>query len=170
MIPSWRPTVIGESPYSPQDIDNALKNCGKATPAETLNACAAALTARFIKDGYVNTRVYTLPDPVPGALEIVMGVIAELQIESSNAELKAKVEAQLEPLLGGVLHIPTLEKALVKVRRGGVGEISGNMGRLGSDPTKAVVTLGVEAAPPTPLRGDFSISNNGSPGLSLIHI
>ena len=164
LIPSWRPTVIGESPYSPQDIDNALKNCGKATPAETLNACAAALTARFIKDGYVNTRVYTLPDPVPGALEIVMGVIAELQIESSNAELKAKVEAQLEPLLGGVLHIPTLEKALVKVRRGGVGEISGNMGRLGSDPTKAVVTLGVEAAPPTPLRGDFSISNNGSPG------
>ena len=164
LIPSWRPTVIGESPYSKEEIDTVLKSCGKATPAETLNACAAALTARFIKDGYVNTRVYTLPDPAPGALEIVMGVIAELQIESSNAELKAKVEAQLAPLLGSVLHIPTLEKALVDVRRGGVGEISGNMGRLGSDPTKAVVTLGVEAAPPTPLRGDFSIGNNGSPG------
>jgi hemolysin activation/secretion protein len=118
----------------------------------------------FIKDGYVNTRVYTLPEPTPGALEVVMGVIAELQVESSNEELKSKVEAQLAPLLGSVLHIPTLEKALVQVRRGGVGEISGNMGRLGSDPTKAVVTLGVEAAPPTPLRGDFSIGNNGSPG------
>ena len=164
LIPSWRPTVIGDTPYSKEDIDIVLKSCGKVTTAETLNSCAAALTARFIKDGYVNTRVYTLPEPSPGSLEVVMGVIAELQVESSNAELKAKVEAQLAPLLGSMLHIPTLEKALVKVRRGGVGEISGNMGRLGSDPTKAVVTLGVEAAPPTPLRGDFSIGNNGSPG------
>ena len=164
LIPSWRPTVIGDNPYSQEDIDTILKSCGKATPAETLNACAAALTARFIKDGYVNTRVYTLSEPTPGALEVVMGVIAELQVESSNTELKSKVEDQLAPLLGSVLHIPTLEKALVQVRRGGVGEISGNMGRLGSDPTKAVVTLGVEAAPPTPLRGDFSIGNNGSPG------
>ena len=164
LIPSWRPTIIGDSPYSTEEIKNVLQRCGKETPEETLNACAAALTAQFVKDGYVNTRVYTLPDPAPGALEIVMGVIAELQVESSNEELKAKVEDQLAPLLGSVLHIPTLEKALVKVRRGGVGEISGNMGRLGSDPTKAVVTLGVEAAPPTPLRGDFSVSNNGSPG------
>ena len=164
LIPSWRPTVIGDSPYSSDEIETDLKRCGKTTPAETLKACAAALTARFIKDGYVNTRVYTLPEPKPGALEVVMGVIAELQVESSNEELKAKVEAQLAPLLGSVLHIPTLEKALVKVRRGGVGEIAGNMGRLGSDPTKAVVTLGVEAAPPTPLRGDFSVGNNGSPG------
>ena len=164
LLPSWRPTVIGDSPYSKEDIETVLKSCGKATSAETLNACAAALTARFIKDGYVNTRVYTLPEPTPGALEVIMGVIAELQVESSNEELKAKVEAQLAPLLGSVLHIPTLEKALVEVRRGGVGEIAGNMGRLGSDPTKAVVTLGVEAAPPTPLRGDFSLGNNGSPG------
>lgn len=156
--------MIGDSPYSSDEIETDLKRCGKTTPAETLKACAAALTARFIKDGYVNTRVYTLPEPKPGALEVVMGVIAELQVESSNEELKAKVEAQLAPLLGSVLHIPTLEKALVEVRRGGVGEIAGNMGRLGSDPTKAVVTLAVEPSPPTPLRGDFSVGNNGSPG------
>ena len=156
--------MIGDSPYSSEEIDTVLKSCGKATPAETLKACAAALTARFIKDGYVNTRFYTLPEPAPGALEVVMGVIAQIQVESSDAELKTKVENQLAPLLGSVLHIPTLEKALVEVRRGGVGDIAGNMGRLGSDPTKAVVTLGVEAAPPTPLRGDFSVGNNGSPG------
>ena len=164
LIPSWRPTVIGDSPYSSDEIEIVLKRCGKTTPAETLKACAAALTARFINNGYVNTRVYTLADPYPGALEVVMGVIAELKIESSDAELKAKVENQLAPLLGSVLHIPTLEKALVDVRRGGVGEINGNMGRLGSDPTKAVVTLAVEPSPPTPLRGDFSLSNSGSPG------
>ena len=85
LIPSWRPTVIGDTPYSKEEIDTVLKNCGKATTAETLNACAAALTARFIKDGYVNTLVYTLSEPNPGSLEVVMGVIAELQVESSNA-------------------------------------------------------------------------------------
>ena len=66
--------MIGDSPYAKEAIETALKSCGKATPAETLKACAAALTARFIKDGYVNTRVYTLPEPTPGALEVVMGV------------------------------------------------------------------------------------------------
>ena len=48
VIPSWRPTVVGDTPYAKEDIDTVLKSCGKATPAETLNACAAALTARFI--------------------------------------------------------------------------------------------------------------------------
>ena len=136
LIPSWRPTVIGDHPYSKDEVELVLGNCGKTTPAETLKACAAALTARFIKDGFVNTRVYTLPQPTPGALEVVMGVIAEIQVESSDEELKAKVENQLAPLLGSVLHIPTLEKALVEVRRGGVGEIAGNMGRLAVTPPK----------------------------------
>ena len=35
LIPSWRPTVIGDTPYSNEEIDTVLKSCGKATPAET---------------------------------------------------------------------------------------------------------------------------------------
>ena len=38
------------------------------------------------------------------------------------------------------------------------------MGRLGSDPTKAVVTLNVSPAKPEPLMGDFSLGNNGNIG------
>ncbi|QNI52391.1 polypeptide-transport-associated protein/ ShlB-type [Synechococcus sp. RS9915] len=161
---SWRPPVQGKHPYSVEQLESILQDCGRPTVEATLKRCAALLTARLIQDGYVNSRVYTLTDPSPGALDVVLGRIAELRVTSSDEDLKARVEKQLQPLIGTVLHLPTMEQALVKVRRGGVGDIKGNMGRLGSDPTQAVVSLSVEPAGPTPLRGDFSFGNNGNVG------
>ncbi|QNJ15356.1 polypeptide-transport-associated protein/ ShlB-type [Synechococcus sp. A18-46.1] len=161
---SWRPPVQGKHPYSVEQLESILQDCGRPTVEATLKRCAALLTARLIQDGYVNSRVYTLTDPSPGALDVVLGRIAELRVTSSDEDLKARVEKQLQPLIGTVLHLPTIEQALVKVRRGGVGDIKGNMGRLGSDPTQAVVSLSVEPAGPTPLRGDFSFGNNGNVG------
>ena len=160
----WRPTIIGKTPYSDAQLQAIVKNCGKASVNLTLNACAAALTARLIKDGYVNSRVYSLKTPEPGALEVVLGTIAELRITSEDEALQKQVQQQLSPLIGSVLHIPTLEEELVQVRRRGVGDIKGGMGRLGSDPTKAVVNLAVSPAEPEPLRGDFSLGNNGNVG------
>ena len=161
---SWRPPVQGKHPYDPKQLESILQDCGRPNVAATLKRCAALLTARLIQDGYVNSRVYTLTDPSPGALDVVLGRIAELRVTSSDEDLKARVEKQLQPLIGTVLHLPTMEQALVKVRRGGVGDIKGHMGRLGSDPTQAVVSLSVEPAGPTPLRGDFSFGNNGNVG------
>ena len=161
---SWRPPVQGKHPYDPKQLESILQDCGRPNVAATLKRCAALLTARLIQDGYVNSRVYTLTDPSPGALDVVLGRIAELRVTSSDEDLKARVEKQLQPLIGTVLHLPTMEQALVKVRRGGVGDIKGNMGRLGSDPTQASVSLSVESAGPTPLRGDFSFGNNGNVG------
>jgi len=160
----WRPTIVGKTPYSDTELQAIVKDCGKASVNLTLNACAAALTARLIKDGYVNSRVYSLKIPEPGALEVVLGTIAELRITSEDEALQKQVQQQLTHLIGSVLHIPTLEQELVQVRRRGVGEIKGGMGRLGSDPTKAVVNLAVSPAEPEPLRGDFSLGNNGSVG------
>ena len=161
---SWRPPVQGKHPYSVEQLESILQDCGRPTVEATLKRCAALLTARLIQDGYVNSRVYTLTDPSPGALDVVLGRIAELRVTSSDEGLKARVELQLQPLIGTVLHLPTMEQALVKVRRGGVGDIKGNMGRLGSDPTQAVVSLSVEPAGATPLRSDFSFGNNGNVG------
>ena len=73
----WRPSVIGKSPYTDAQLQTIVKDCGKASVNATLNACAAALTARLIKDGYVNSRVHSLKTPEPGALEVVLGTIAE---------------------------------------------------------------------------------------------
>ena len=135
----WRPDIKGTTPYTDQELQIILKDCGKPEVNATLNACAAALTARLIQDGYINSRVYTLSTPEPGALEVVLGTIAELRITSEDEALQQQVKQQLTPLIGTVLHIPTLEKSLVKVRKRGAGQIKGGMGRLGSDPTKAVV-------------------------------
>ena len=161
---TWRPSLQGKTPYSEAELQKIFSSCGSASVAKTLNACAAALTARLVKDGYVNSRVYVSATPAPGALDVVLGVIAELRISSDDDALKTSVEQQLDPLIGTVLHLPTLEEALVKVRRSGVGSIQGSMGRLGSDPTKAVINLAVEPAPPSPLQGDLSLSNTGNAG------
>ena len=143
--------------------EDHLKGCGKQSVNATLNTCAAALITAN-QDGYVNSRVYSRKLPEPGALEVVLGTIAELRITSEDEALQKQVQQQLSPLIGSVLHLPTLERELVQVRRRGVGQIKGGMGRLGSDPTKAVVTLDVAAATPEPLRGDFSFGNNGNVG------
>ena len=163
-LEDWRPDIQGKTPYSDAELITILSTCGKPTVQATLNACAASLTAQLIKDGYVNSRVYSSPTPEPGALEVVLGTIAELRITSDDDVLQQRVQQQLSPLIGQVLHLPTLEKALVKARRRGAGEIKGGMGRLGSDPTKAVVTLNVSPAKPEPLMGDFSLGNNGNIG------
>ena len=160
----WRPEVIGETPYSNEQIQQILSGCGKANINATLNACAAQLTARLIQDGYVNSRVYSLKTPTPGALEVVLGTITELRIKSEDEALQQQIQEQLTPLIGSVLHIPTLEKELARARRRGAGTIKGGMGRLGSDPTKAVVNLTITPAEPEPLNGDVALGNNGNVG------
>ena len=91
----WRPPVQGKHPYTAEQLDAILQDCGRSSVEATLKRCAALLTARLIQDGYVNSRVYTLTDPSPGALDVVLGRIAELQVSSSDEDLKARVEEQL---------------------------------------------------------------------------
>ena len=162
--PSGGVQVFRSRSYNSDELSEIFSTCSSADASKQLNACAAALTARLVADGYINSRVYAQPTPAPGVLEVVLGVIAELRISSDDDALKEQVEKQLAPLVGSVLHLPTLEEALVDVRRRGVGSIQGNMGRLGSDPTQAVINLAVEPAPPTPLQGDLSVSNTGNAG------
>ena len=160
----WRPEIVGKTPYTEEQLKQILSGCGKASINATLNACAAQLTARLIQDGYVNSRVYSLKTPAPGALEVVLGTIAELRINSEDEALQQQIQEQLTPLIGNVLHIPTLEKELARARQRGAGTIKGGMGRLGSDPTKAVVNLTVTPAEPEPLKGDIALGNNGNVG------
>ncbi len=160
----WRPTIQGRVPYSERELNAILNGCQTTDRKASLNSCASALTAQFIQDGYINSRVFVLAEPPPGALEVVLGEIAELRVTSNDEALQAKVQQQLQPLIGTVLHLPSLEEALLTVRRDGVSSIKGTMGRLGSDPTKAVLTLQVEPSLPSPLQGDFNISNSGNAG------
>jgi hemolysin activation/secretion protein len=69
-----------------------LKTCATDNAATTLQACAAALTARFMSDGYVNTRVYANRDQGQFSLQVVEGRIAEVRISSNNPKLSQRLK------------------------------------------------------------------------------
>ena len=160
------PAIEGQSPYSSSDLRRIFAGClqAGATPLDGLKRCAAALTTRLVQDGYVNTRVYVRATPAPGGLEIVPGQLTEIRITSSDKALEGRVRQRLKPLLGTTLNMGRLEQELVDLRRlPGVGQIKGNMGRVGTDVSQAVLNLTVEAAP-SPWQGDLSLRNDGNAG------
>jgi hemolysin activation/secretion protein len=160
------PSLEGSTPYGRKQLRTILKGCLQSSnaPDEALRNCAAALTTRLVRDGYVNSRVYVRSTPAPGRLEVVEGRIAEVRVRSSDSSLERRLSRRLRPLVGTVLNLPQLEERLVALRGvPGVGQIRGNLGRLGSDPTQAVLNLTVEAAA-IPWLGEVSVRNDGNAG------
>jgi len=158
------PSIEGQTPYSPEQLQQILSQCRRRSATDTLIACAAALTARLTADGYVNSRVYVQKTPAPGSLKVVQGRIAELRITSSDETLARTIRTRLRTLQGQVLNLQSLERQLLLVRNlPGVGQIKGSLGRLGSDPTEAILNLAIEPAA-SPWNGDFSVRNDGNAG------
>ena len=161
----WLPKIVGENiPYSKNELKEILKDCKEDEIATTLNSCASRLTAVLIQDGYVNSRVYTIIGDQNGTLEVIMGKVVELTVKSDNPIIKDRAFSKLKDLIGKTLHTPELEKKFAEVRNiKNVGQISGNLGRLGSDPTKAVLNLTVDYMP-SKWQREFSHRNDGSSG------
>ena len=160
------PAVQGLTVYSPAELARILSGCGSAASntAERLKQCAAALTARLVADGYVNTRVYVNDTPAPGRLEVVEGRIVELRVKSEDPRLARKVQRLLLPLQGSILHLPTVGEQLQLLKQvPGISNVRGNLSRLGSDPAQGVFTVSLERGT-TPWQGEFSIRNDGSNG------
>ncbi len=160
------PPIEGKTPYSSQDLRQILAGCLQpgSPGVEGLKRCAAALTTRLAQDGFVNSRVYVRPTPAPGFLEVVPGELAEIRINSTDQALERRIRQRLKPLLGTILNMNRLEQELVDLRRlPGVGLIKGNMGRVGTDVSQAVLNLTVEATA-SPWQGDLSIRNDGNAG------
>jgi len=52
------PTIKGSTPYDRRQLLQVLGPCSAiADPAERLRSCAAALTARLVADGFLNSRI-----------------------------------------------------------------------------------------------------------------
>ena len=159
------PLIEGLTVYSPEQLRTILARCSRiADPMARLEACAAELTARFVADGYVNSRVFVEADPAPGRLEVVEGRLVELRVSGNDAWLNRRVARLMRSLQGEVLHLPSLEYNLQLLRRvPGVKEARGNLSRLGSDPTQATLNLVLEGGAPL-WQGDVSLRNDGSNG------
>jgi hemolysin activation/secretion protein len=163
--------IEGSTPYSASQLDGIFGTClsGKSAASgsenqEGLKACAAALTARLIADGYINSRVYITPSPGGAKLEVVQGRIAEIRVRSSDPKLAAMVRSKMRSLVGSVLYLPTLQRQLLLLKGlTGVGQVQGNLGKVGSDPTQAVLTLALVAETP-PWQGLVEVRNDGDGG------
>ena len=152
--------------YPPTEVERILNGCGRSAPnaAERLKQCAAALTARLVADGYVNTRVYVNDSQTPGQLEVVEGRIVELRVKSQDQRLARKVQRLLLPLQGSILNLGKVGEQLQLLKRfPGISNVRGNLSRLGSDPAQGVFTVSLERGS-TPWQGEVSIRNDGSNG------
>ena len=159
------PRISGDLPYSTTHLETLLQGCDTSRDVEAgLKRCAELLTGQLQLDGYVNSRVYIETAPAPGRLTVVMGRLVELHVESDDPRLSQRVRKQLDNLIGGTLQLPTLQRQLRQLKqRSVVDSMSGNLGKLGSDPTQAVLTLKV--TPPRPAwHGDLSLRNDGNAG------
>ena len=163
------PPVQGRTPYSSAELETILRGCTKprgsaSASREDLKACAAALTARLTADGYINSRVFISPTPTGEGLEVVEGKIAEIRITCPDDQLAALARRKLSSLIGSVLHLPSLQRQLLLLKDvTGVGQVRGNLGKLGSDPTQAVLLLSLESQAP-PWQGLIELRNDGDGG------
>jgi len=160
------PAIEGSTPYSASELEQILRGCIErdAAPGANLKRCAAALTTRLVEDGFVNSRVYVQDEPKPGRLEVIEGRIAEVRVSSTDARLERSLNKRLRNLQGTVLNLKRLEQTLVQLRTlPRVGQIRGNLGRLGTDPARAVLNLQVEATS-LPWQGEIGLRNDGNAG------
>jgi len=159
------PIIEGSLPYSAPELQRILAPClAIAEAGERLNACAAALSSRLVSQGYVNTRVYVTTAPEPEGLRVVEGRIVELRVSGEDERLNRRVRNLLRPLQGEVLFLPRIERQLQALRRqAGIASLRGNLTRLGSDPSQAVLIVNVRPGS-LPLQGDISLRNDGSNG------
>ena len=157
--------IKGTTPYSPSELLKLLRRCQAGGSAETtLKRCAETLSGQLQQDGYVNSRVFIDEEPAPAHLTVVMGRLVELHINSDDQRLRQTVRKSLGNLLGQTLHLPSLQQQLQQLKqRSVVGSVTGSLGKLGSDPTQAVLTLAVTPAS-HPWRGDLSVRNDGNAG------
>lgn len=156
-----RPRVQGLSVYGPRRLSSILALCSRSTDAgRNLKACAEALTAQLVADGYLNSRVYISG----GGLEVVEGRLVEIRVNSAEERLNHRVRRLLRPLLNSVLHVPSVERDL-RLLSGvpGIKSVRGNLGRLGSDVSQATLTVNLQTGAPA-WRGDVALRNDGSSG------
>jgi len=160
-----RPVIEGQVPLAPAELETLLAPCLAIVSAqERLNACAAALSARLVALGYVNSRVFVTSSVGAGRLEVVPGRIVELRVNGSDAVLNRRVQRLLRPLRGQVLNLGEVEQQLQLLRRQpGVGSVRANLSRLGSDVSQAVLVINITSGS-SPWQGDLSVRDDGSNG------
>jgi len=161
------PELRDSSITNPDDLSEQLQRCKEeaATNAKSpLQRCATALTAQLIQRGYINSRVVVDHDSQTPRLELIEGRLVELRISGPDEALNKRSRKLLSPLQEQAFNLPVLESTLQQLRQQpDVGSLRAQLGRLGSDRSKAILNLTLVPAT-HPWRGQLSLRNDGNAG------
>ena len=154
----------GSSPYKKETLEKILEGCRLDNKPNGTEKCLNKLNAQLQKDGYINTRVITEKKEGKYKLIIIPGRLVEIRVSSTNKGLSKEIEYKLRPLLDQIFNIIQIKNALLNLERLGIASrISGSIGKLGSNPTKATLNIIAEVIP-KPWKGLTSVSNDGNTG------
>ena len=154
----------GTSPYNTKRTEEILKSCEFSVDSRQQKSCINKLNAQLQKDGYINTRVVAETINGRTKLIIIPGRLLEININTKDKKLSNEIRKKLAPLINEVFNIHQIKNALLNLKRLGiVSSISGSIGKLGSNPTKAALNITAEVVP-KPWRGQASLRNDGNTG------
>ena len=159
------PKVRNLTIYSDDQLRTFLSPClSISNPRERLDQCAAALTAQFRADGYINSRVYVSEDSSGADLIAKEGILTEIRVINDQPRLAKKVGRLLKNKKGQILNIVDLENQLQLLRKlPNILQIRGNLSKLGSDPQLATLRLDIESRG-SKWMGGISLRNDGNSG------
>ena len=159
------PKVRNLTIYSDDQLRTFLSPClSISNPRKRLDQCAAALTAQFRADGYINSRVYVSEESSGADLIAKEGILTEIRVITDQPRLAKKVGRLLKNNKGQVLNIVDLENQLQLLRQlPNILQIRGNLSKLGSDPQLATLRLDIESRG-SKWMGGITLRNDGNSG------
>ena len=168
-VPGQKINLIGDNIYSEDKLKSIISSCGNDSIKIALKECASKITTNFLKDGYINSRVYSYKVKDFTGLEIIKGIVSEIHIYHDDKNFKNVVFNELKEIKGSILHMPTISNKLVKTKELlEIDQITGNINRLGSDPSQAVLKLNIDKNIKNTI-GELVISNYGKLGVGNIN-
>ena len=157
--------IKGELPYDARKLREILGSCtSEVDPRTRLTQCAAALTAKLVADGYINSRVFVTSTAKGAQLELIEGRIAEISVSGASQRLNDAVYNKLEHLKSEALNIFTLDQKLATIRQERlIQRLQARLKRLGSQISETALIVDLEPRQ-FPWRGFVQASNDGSGG------
>ena len=165
-----KPYVIeGLSIYSADKTDKLLNKCKRFQQIDSHTRalfCLNLVQNELKREGYITTAVTLEKRKDQTIFHVKEGRIAQVVIrgEESSLRLRKRIEDKTKFILGGILHIPTLQRNLRLLKlEAGVNSVDAKLSLLKEKPELAKLEITITEGD-EPWRGRISLSNSGNNG------
>lgn len=165
-----KPYVIeGLSIYSADKTDKLLNKCKRFQQIDSHTRalfCLNLVQNELKREGYITTAVTLEKRKDQTIFHVKEGRIAQVVIrgEESSLRLRKRIEDKTKFILGGILHIPTLQRNLRLLKlEAGVNSVDAKLSLLKEKLELAKLEITITEGD-EPWRGRISLSNSGNNG------